>query len=253
MFANHRAISAVGLFVSLLLIGVGRAEDKPAKVKGELDKLQGAWVEGGRVWIISGDEIRSHNSLRGISSKIKFKIDPSREPKQIDFAQGTWMNFAIYQVKGDTFEYCVAARLTPQKINPRPTEFKTVEGVARAFTLKRPAKATGNGVTIRKTYLEDKALAEKSYTHRMVKVTGKIESIRREAGACEVVLTSKTTPLRFDFDDSVRERLAKLKTGETVTIQGVCLGKIRLKRDSEDEAIVFVGSKIVEASEGEPE
>lgn len=104
MFANHRARWAVGIFLGLLLLSAGRAEDKPAKTKGELDKLQGEWVMGKQVFIISGDEMRAYHAPRAASSRIKIKIDPSKEPKQIDFDEGrVGMSIGIYEVKGDTF------------------------------------------------------------------------------------------------------------------------------------------------------
>jgi uncharacterized protein (TIGR03067 family) len=249
MFANHRAKTAVGIFVGLLLLGASRAEAKPAKGKGDLDKLQGVWAREGQVWVITGDELLEYYSGSRSTSKAKIQIDTSKRPNQIDFEYTRYNpNHGIYEVKGDTLKVCVSA-----KSNPRPREFKEIAPEARVWTFERRAMVTADGRDIHKTFLQNEALADETYSYRMVKVTGKVERVQREGGGYDILLTSKKIPLRFSFDSSLRSRLAKLKAGEKVTIRGVCLGKGKIKGDSGDEAILFVGGKIIEAREGEPE
>lgn len=254
MFANHRARTAVGIFVALLLVGAGGAEDKPAKGKTDLDSLQGVWVDAKDVWVIRGNVIRAYNSPSSSGSKLEFKIDPSKEPKQIDFDSGrSGMDYGIYEVKGDAFKYCVADR-SSRKVNQRPVEFNKVEGVARMYTFQRRAVVTAKASTIRETFLENEALADGTYTERMVIVTGKVHRVQRgETGYIVTLGSSRTVPLLFKFGWDDRPRLAKLKKGDKLQIQGVCFGKSKIKGDSGDEAIVFVGAEIVEAREGEPE
>ena len=254
MFGNYRATTAVGIFAALLLIGASGAEDRPPEKKGGSDKLQGAWAqENGEVWVITGDDVVEYGSAKGRTMNGKLRLDSTKKPKQIDIEFATTAKgrssvpiHGIYELKGNTLRLCMAStynRRTETAV-PRPERFELVEGVSRIWTFDRCATVAADGARIRNTFLENEALAEKTYLHRTVKATGKIERIRRRGQGFEVLLASKTTPLCFEFDNSDRDRLAKLKTGETVTIRGVCLGKG--KRDAEDEAIIFVGGKIIE-------
>lgn len=262
MFANHRAKTAVGIFVALLLLAAGRAADKPAKGKGGLDKLEGAWDRDGQVWVISGDEIVEYDSARGMTKKGKVRLDSSKKPKQIDIeftsiAKGRSMipMHGIYEVEGETLKLCLSSTYSPRTESslPRPSEFEAVQGVSQVLTFQRRALVKAECGAIHKTFLENEALADETFTGRMVEVTGKLMRVQREGGGYAVLLSPKTVPLLFGFDRSARSRLAKLKAGESVTIRGVCLGKSKVKGGSEDEAIVFVGGKIIEAREGEPE
>jgi uncharacterized protein (TIGR03067 family) len=256
MITNHRATMAVGILVSVLALAAGAADAKPPapKDKSEIGKLQGAWAGDGLVWVITGDEVVEYRSAMGRTMTGKMRLDSTKKPKQMDLefaatAKGRSSRpiHGIYEVKGETLRLCMASTFNPRTKTavPRPERFESEVGVSRIWAFERCATVAADGVQIRKTFLQNEALAEKTYLHRTVKATGKIERVRRGGGGFEVLLTSKTTPLRFDFDDSVRDRLAKLKTGETVTIQGVCLGIA--KRDAEDEAIIFVGGKIIES------
>ena len=88
MIANYRATMTTGFLVSLLLFGVGKADDEPAKTKIERnDKLDGTWEGNGQIWVITGDEITLYESSSRTPTKIKIKIDSTTKPKQIDFDQ----------------------------------------------------------------------------------------------------------------------------------------------------------------------
>ena len=239
-----------GFLVSLLLFGASNADDKPAKAKLERnDKLEGTWVEGENVWVINGNEITAYDPSSRTPSKSKFKIDSTTKPMQIDFEAKFGLLLGIYEVKGDTMKYCIERTSPRRQPAARPTEFKTVQGETILRTFERREPAAGTAVKIRETFLENEALADVTYTSRMVTVTGTVQRIQRDEGGYVVEVSSKPVPLLFSFEYTTRHRLARLKKGEEVTIQGICFGKRHIKGNSGEEAIFFAGSTIIEAKE----
>ncbi len=253
MIANYRVTMSLTLLVSLLLFGVGNADDEPAKTKIERnDKLDGTWDDEGKICVITKNEITIYYSTSQPPTKIKITIDSTTKPKQIDFDEKGSAGLGIYEVVGDTMKYCVGmppsrGKGIPRPAATRPTEFKQVPGETVLRTLKRREPAAGTAVKIQETYLENEALADVNYTGRMVTVTGTVQRIQRGEGGYVVAFSPKPVHLLFSFDYATRNRLAKLNKGNEVTIEALCLGKRFVKGDSGEEAIFFAGGKIIEA------
>jgi uncharacterized protein (TIGR03067 family) len=130
---------ALTLLGAFLLAG---DKPKPDPTKDELKKLQGDWallsetIDGIK---ISDDEaqslfitVKDHEYTMFLFSKslgkVKFKIDPTKKPKEIDLFPGGGLiqekkRLAIYELKGDEWKICSAA---PGK--KRPTEFGSSQG-----------------------------------------------------------------------------------------------------------------------------
>jgi uncharacterized protein (TIGR03067 family) len=134
---RERYRGATALACALLLAGPLAANDKD-----ELKKLEGTWL------LISaeanGEQIPKEalkgqtTTLKGETFTIrtpgvppargKFKIDPSKSPKQFDWAEeGTKVALiAIYELRGDTLRIC-----STRAGGKRPTTFSTKGGTAK--------------------------------------------------------------------------------------------------------------------------
>jgi uncharacterized protein (TIGR03067 family) len=146
MKAHLLAVLAVGL-----LLGADAPNDD---VKKEKEKLQGTWkavtveqngeskedAEDHRL-IFAGDEFTIKRGDQAIL-KGKFKIDPSKNPKEIDMditeAQKEQLKdktaVGIYSLDGDTLKWCV----TEPGCADRPKEFSGTAGSKQLMvTLKR--------------------------------------------------------------------------------------------------------------------
>lgn len=117
--------------VVLLAVGFCGGDDK----KDDKDLLQGEWTAvsaeiGGKAaanfkdlkLVVKGDEWTPPSGGKG--GKFSFKIDQSKNPKQLDLKrtadgkESTWAG--IYKIEGDTLTFC-----RPQSAGgKRPTEFK---------------------------------------------------------------------------------------------------------------------------------
>jgi uncharacterized protein (TIGR03067 family) len=133
----------------LPLAGLLPAADEGAQA--ELGKLKGTWqavseeVDGRKArpmelektfLVIEGD--RYTQRLPDATRKGTFKINPSKTPKQIDITQADGPDkgktmLGIYELKGATLRYCVAA---PGKDRPREFTGKAGSG-CRLFVSKR--------------------------------------------------------------------------------------------------------------------
>jgi uncharacterized protein (TIGR03067 family) len=136
----------------VVCVGLGTAAPAPAGKK-DRNRLQGTWqavtVEDGGPekdaadirFVFAGDDFTIR--LRGEAiAKGRFKIDPSRDPRQIDMEltkhrqadfKGKTVR-GIYALDGDTLKLCLNS---PDKAE-RPKEFNSPAGQDRAFiTLKR--------------------------------------------------------------------------------------------------------------------
>ncbi|HEV3167453.1 MAG TPA: TIGR03067 domain-containing protein [Isosphaeraceae bacterium] len=119
-----------------------RGDDK--EVKGDLKKLQGAWVytnPGGEEtrWVFEGDMLKSTVNANQYVSKITLDADGKPHPtadfkitEAPDDSAGQTA-LGIYKLEGDSFTLCVAL---PGR-TARPTEFKRVEDETLLFELKR--------------------------------------------------------------------------------------------------------------------
>jgi uncharacterized protein (TIGR03067 family) len=137
----------------MLAAAAAWAQDSDA-AKQDQDRFQGEWtmVSGERdaqpfpaeftqnsKRVASGDEVTV--IIQGqLFMKAKFKLDPSKTPKTIDY-QLTAGNYAgntqlgIYELKDDTVKFCFG---TPGK--PRPLEFATKPGDGQTLSVWKKAK-----------------------------------------------------------------------------------------------------------------
>jgi len=142
---------AVGLMIAAIA-GVGQSDEKAAQ--SDLERLQGEWT------MVSG-EIQGEEMPEAIRStarrvakenettvtvsgqlfmKAKFKLDPNKKPKTIDYemtggpTEGE-KQLGIYEIDADQVKFCFAS---PGK--DRPTEFKTAAGDGRTLSVWKRAK-----------------------------------------------------------------------------------------------------------------
>jgi uncharacterized protein (TIGR03067 family) len=138
--------------VALVSAGAGVGEDD---VKKEMTQLEGAWsmvsgVASGQAlpkeFVETGKRVAKDGettiTLRGeVFFKARFKIDPSKTPKTIDYdmTEGPTTgktHLGIYERDGDTVKFCFGA---PGQ--ERPTDFTSKEGSQRTLSVwKRDAK-----------------------------------------------------------------------------------------------------------------
>ena len=77
-------------------------------------------------------------------------------------------------------------------------------------------------------YEENEVAADQQYNGKNLLVTGKVESIDTVLGSTSVTLKGKDMSIvsvQCFVDDSQKGAIAKLKKGQTATVQGVCDGK----------------------------
>ena len=146
----------------VLTIGALMAADGPSKddpSKGDIDKLRGTWLTVSRVhdgktivdektppkegpttklvydgdkWMIKvGDKIVAAG---------KMKFDATKTPKEIDLMDESGVKndktkLAIYELKGDTYKYCVAPAG-----KPRPKEFASKQGTRHSLGVSKRDK-----------------------------------------------------------------------------------------------------------------
>jgi uncharacterized protein (TIGR03067 family) len=131
----------------------GEAIADPDLAKVEVEKLQGYWVmaaleiDGVSVGAeriksatleVRGDRYlaKSGKAMR----EVRFKLDPSKKPKEIDLffpdpPNADKVHRGIYSIEGDTFKLCKAQAAD----RPRPTEFVTRADTGNfVVTWKRP-------------------------------------------------------------------------------------------------------------------
>jgi uncharacterized protein (TIGR03067 family) len=137
-------IVAAGLLISA---------DNPRElvIQAEIERLQGIWrldwlEEMGRAtpgevnprnnltWIVRGNHIVPW--LKGTETEVGFRVDPTTEPKRVDFAllRGIFVSDsarAIYSLEGDFLRICFAID------GHRPTQFSARRGEPQGILILR--------------------------------------------------------------------------------------------------------------------
>jgi uncharacterized protein (TIGR03067 family) len=137
-----------------------------ADAKKDLEVLQGTWIVNAMEWggkslpkelmkgykfVFAGNKL-TWDAAIGMMSKMgkvtardgefpcDFKIDPAKEPKQIDITlhlkQGDRTVLGIYEIKGDTLKVCYFASTTGK----RPVEFSTNDNLSVGLIVLTRAK-----------------------------------------------------------------------------------------------------------------
>ncbi|MCF3110328.1 OB-fold putative lipoprotein [Niabella sp. CC-SYL272] len=86
---------------------------------------------------------------------------------------------------------------------------------------------TASGLTA--AFNADEANATKQYADKIVSVTGAVKEIKIEQGTAATVFLDSGDPMTSvtcSFYDTEAAAVKKLKTGQQVTIKGVCTGKL---------------------------
>jgi RNA polymerase sigma factor (sigma-70 family) len=128
-----------------------KADDRPKKVEGDLEKLQGTWRElvfeqdGLRVdeemlkkvrVVVAGNTIQFGDPRK----QFRFKLDPSKRPKEIQFSKDDEAYQGIYDLTGDDLKLCYVTDREPKL----PTEFTVPQGSERRLIiLKRDKDGQG--------------------------------------------------------------------------------------------------------------
>jgi uncharacterized protein (TIGR03067 family) len=139
---------------------VGGEQTPGDAVKAELKKLQGTWQV--TTWIDSSEQPAPPDEIKYFTFEfkgdvlilrkdkddtsrdpLKCTLNPSKEPKWIDFDVGKPLPAmaGIYKLEGDELTICVVAGGVNEKPGLRPAEFKaSKEKVHALFVLKRIKK-----------------------------------------------------------------------------------------------------------------
>jgi uncharacterized protein (TIGR03067 family) len=137
------------IVVAGLLVGADDTKKDDA-IKEELKKLEGTWVvesatrngkddrKGGPSECTFSGGMLSMKEEDGTERKGKITIDPTKNPKTLDFEpeqkkgnEGTGR--AIYELKGDTLKICISPPGTE-----RPTEFSDKDQILVTLKRKKP-------------------------------------------------------------------------------------------------------------------
>jgi uncharacterized protein (TIGR03067 family) len=139
--------------VSLLALALALSAPPADDVKKELEALKGKWtavsyeIGGGKIEGDALKEVLETLTFKGDAyewktnddvDKGKLKLDPSKDPKHLDFesepAAGVKVTAwtGIYSVKDDTLRICVGPGA-----GTRPKDFSTTSVTYGVFTLKR--------------------------------------------------------------------------------------------------------------------
>jgi uncharacterized protein (TIGR03067 family) len=123
---------ATSIFASAVIVSFSQAKDE----KGNLAKIQGTWeivslenrgkapppeyIKGLRL-IFTADTISVSRDGKIEGKEVKYKLDPSKNPKTIDYiVDGRRIRVGLYSLRGDELKLC----LSRNALN-RPTEFKS--------------------------------------------------------------------------------------------------------------------------------
>jgi uncharacterized protein (TIGR03067 family) len=129
--------AAIVLAFCLCGIGCGGSkagpELKQAAAKSDLDQIQGAWkimadsdngkstpaeiAQQGKI-VVAGEEFAMYENATSSPQKWRFHLDPTKNPKQIDFTVRGKPALGIYELDGDHWK---VAMIQPD--SPRPTDF----------------------------------------------------------------------------------------------------------------------------------
>jgi uncharacterized protein (TIGR03067 family) len=141
----------VPVIAFLVLVGAAGAQDL---MKKEMSQLEGEWcmvsgeangvpmpketVNGGKRVAKNGETTITFGGQ--VYFKAKFRIDPTRKPKAIDYTMTEGptkgkTHLGIYELDGDTVTFCFAA---PGK--DRPTEFTAKAGSQRTLSVWKRVK-----------------------------------------------------------------------------------------------------------------
>jgi uncharacterized protein (TIGR03067 family) len=142
------------LLIGLIVLAVITAWADNDETATDQTKLQGTWtmVSGERDGQAFSDDIRKTfkrvakdnettvTAGAELMLKAKFSVDPSKQPKTIDYSVigGSYagsQQLGIYELEGETVKFCFAV---PGK--PRPTSFSTKSDDGRTLTVWKKVK-----------------------------------------------------------------------------------------------------------------
>jgi uncharacterized protein (TIGR03067 family) len=240
--------------IAFLIVLVGavatlvRAEDSEA-IKKDMTLLQGEWmmVSGSADGEPMPDETRKQmkrvckgdettTTMAGqIYIKAKFSIDPTKQPRTIDyemsggFTQGQ-KQLGIYEVDADTFKSCFA-----KPDGERPSDFSNKPGDGRTFSVwkrVRPAESLSEPVA--------KLLAHLSATHGMW-VNGLFSSLRSPETASPTEVVHELLNMGLASGETAHYEILKI---EQVHVPDFSTGSdlytaITIRKDSSDKIVLI--------------
>ena len=134
-------IAKIALAFCLCVTGCGESKSGPAlkqaAAKSDLDQIQGAWkimavsdngksapaeiAQQGKI-VVAGEEFAMYEDATSSPQKWNFHLDPTKNPKQIDFTVRGKPALGIYELDGDHWK---VAMIKPDA--PRPADFSPAD------------------------------------------------------------------------------------------------------------------------------
>jgi tRNA_anti-like/GYF domain 2 len=203
---------------------------------GQLQANDMAWYQGAAGWIPLSELLASQGHIHGRPSSFETKnpqhpqahgglqpvSSPAKSNKKMWVILGVLVGVPTVLLGG-----CVAfLALVGSSVTNNPTTGSRTPSYSSTAPSVSPISVTA--LALAQAYEDNEVAADNMYSGKVLTVTGIVQSIDTIFGSTSVTLAGKEMSIvsvQCFVDDSQKGSVARLKKGQTVTVQGVGDGK----------------------------
>jgi uncharacterized protein (TIGR03067 family) len=113
-------VLGVGLIILIIVLATGGRQSDHGGRQSDHDLIQGTWKNDWRRLEFTAETVLSQSARGGPQSTATYKLDPSKNPKEIDITEKGKTVLGIYAIDGDTLTICVNERFRPTELRDGP-------------------------------------------------------------------------------------------------------------------------------------